>query len=120
MGTFRLYTGPDGQGRIETIVIEKKTDWLQGLPTSQISFSVWPVGRFLDWHPAPRRQFVIILSGQLEIGLGDGSKHVFGPGDARLVGHHRAGPHHARGEPGAGGHRHGPARSAVIREASRR
>jgi hypothetical protein len=28
---------------------------------------------------------VIILSGQLEIGLGDGSKHVFGPGDARLV-----------------------------------
>jgi hypothetical protein len=28
---------------------------------------------------------VIILSGQLEIGLGDGSKQVFGPGDARLV-----------------------------------
>ena len=28
---------------------------------------------------------MIILSGQLEIGLGDGSKHVFGPGDARLV-----------------------------------
>ncbi|SRR6266508_6461337 len=55
------------------------------LPTTQISFSVWPVGRFLDWHPAPRRQFVVILSGQLEIGLGDGSKHVFGPGDARLV-----------------------------------
>ena len=34
---------------------------------------------------APRRQFVIILSGQLEIGCGDGSKQVFGPGDARLV-----------------------------------
>ena len=44
-----------------------------------------PVGRFIDWHPAPRRQFVIILSGQLEIGLGDGSKHIFGAGDARLV-----------------------------------
>jgi hypothetical protein len=28
---------------------------------------------------------VIILSGQLEIGLGDGTKHIFGPGDARLV-----------------------------------
>ena len=34
-------------------------------------------------HHAAR--FVIILAGQLEIGLGDGSKHVFGPGDARLV-----------------------------------
>src|SRR4029434_891322 len=85
MGTFRLYTGPDGQGRIETIDIEKKSDWLKGLPTTQISFNVSPGVRVLDWHPAPRRQFVIILQGQLEIGLGDGSKHVFGPGDARLV-----------------------------------
>jgi hypothetical protein len=85
MGTFRLYTGPDGQGRIDTIDLAKKPDWLKGLPTTQISFRVWPVGEVLDWHPAPRRQFVIILSGQLEIGLGDGSKHVFGAGDARLV-----------------------------------
>ena len=85
MGTFRLSTGPDGQGRIERIDIDKQSDWLKGLPTTQISFNVWPVGRFLDWHPAPRRQFVIILSGQLEIGCGDGSTQVFGPGDARLV-----------------------------------
>jgi cupin domain len=85
MGTFRLYTGPDGQGRIETIDLAKKPDWLKGLPATQISFRVWPVGEVLDWHPAPRRQFVIILSGQLEIGLGDGSRHVFGAGDARLV-----------------------------------
>src|SRR5262245_56910875 len=85
MRRCRLYTGPDGQGRIGTPVIELKTDGAKGIPASQISFSVGPVGRFLDWHPAPRRQFVIILQGQLEIGLGDGSKHVFGPGDARLV-----------------------------------
>jgi len=85
MGTFRLYTAADGQGRIETIAVDRQADWLKGLPATQISFNVWPVGRFLDWHPAPRRQFVIILQGQLEIGLGDGSKHVFGPGDARLV-----------------------------------
>ena len=85
MGTFRLYTGPDGQGRIEKIDIHKAQDWTKGLAASQIQFREWPVGQFLDWHPAPRRQFVIILQGQLEIGLGDGSKHVFGPGDARLV-----------------------------------
>ncbi len=83
--TWRLYTGGDGQSHIEPIDIEKKADWLKGLAATQISFSVWPTGRFLDWHPAPRRQFVIILSGQLEIGCGDGSKQVFGPGDARLV-----------------------------------
>ena len=83
--TWRLYTGPDGQSHIEAIDIEQKADWLKGLPASQISFRVWPKGQFIDWHPAPRRQFVIILSGQLEIGCGDGSKQVFGPGDARLV-----------------------------------
>jgi hypothetical protein len=83
--THRLYTGADGQSHIEPIDITKKVDWLEGLPASQISFRLWPAGEFLDWHPAPRRQFVIILSGQLEIGCGDGTKQVFGPGDARLV-----------------------------------
>ncbi len=85
MKTSRLYTGPDGQSRFEPIDVAATPEWTQGLATTRISFHEWPVGRFLDWHPAPRRQFVIILAGQLEIGLGDGSKHVFGPGDARLV-----------------------------------
>jgi len=52
--TWRLYTGADGQSHLEPIDIEKKGDWLKGLPTTQISFSVWPKDRFLDWHPAPR------------------------------------------------------------------
>lgn len=52
---------------------------------AHIVFAQLPVGTFIDWHPAPRRQYVIILSGQLEIGLGDGSIRQFGPGDARLV-----------------------------------
>ena len=85
MGTWRLYTGSDGQSHIEKIDYKKHDDWMKGIPATQISFSEWHVGRFYDWHPAPRRQFVIILSGQLEIGCGDGSKHLFGPGDARLV-----------------------------------
>jgi quercetin dioxygenase-like cupin family protein len=83
--TYRLYTGSDGQSHIEPIDLSQNPDWGKGLAAKQISFQEWPVGRNLDWHPAPRRQFVIILSGQLEIGLGDGSQQVFGPGDARLV-----------------------------------
>lgn len=85
MGTFRLYTGPDGQSHTETIDLEQAGDWTKGLPAGSIQFRTWPVGQFLDWHPAPRRQFVIILQGRLEIGLGDGTTHLFGPGDARLV-----------------------------------
>jgi hypothetical protein len=85
MGMFRLYTGPDGRSHIEPIDLANTPEWAKGLKATQIAFREDPVGRFLDWHPAPRRQFVIILSGQLEIGLGDGSARVFGAGDARLV-----------------------------------
>ena len=85
MKTFRLYTGSDGQSHVEPIDLGRTPAWTKGLATTQIAFRESPAGNFLDWHPAPRRQFVIILSGQLEIGLGDGSRHLFGPGDARLV-----------------------------------
>ena len=85
MGTFRLYTGPDGQGRIETIDIEKKADWLKGLPTTQISFSVWPVGRFLDWHPAPRRQYIVNVDAGVQITASDGESRKIGAGEILLV-----------------------------------
>ena len=85
MGTFRLFTGEDAQSHIEAVDLSKKPEWTSSLNATSISFTENPAGKFLDWHPAPRRQFVIVISGRLEIGLGDGSKHVFGPGDARLV-----------------------------------
>ena len=85
MGTFRLYTGTDAQSHIETIDLSGVPEWTAGLKTTHIVFREDPVGMFLDWHPAPRRQFVIIVSGHYEIGLGNGSKHQFGPGDARLI-----------------------------------
>ena len=85
MGTHRLFTGSDGKSQIEPIDLAQTPEWTQAQDATTIRFSEAAAGRFSDWHPAPRRQFVIILSGQLEIGLEDGSKHVFGPGDARLV-----------------------------------
>ncbi len=85
MGTYRMYTGDDGQTHYEDIDLSATPQWTSGQPTTDISFREIPAGNFADWHPAPRRQYVIILSGQLEIGFGDGSKRVFGPGDARLV-----------------------------------
>ena len=85
MGTYRLYSGSDGQSHIEAIDLGQTPDWTNAQDTTNIKFSEAAAGRLSDWHTAPRRQFVIILSGQLEIGLGDGSKQVFGPGDARLV-----------------------------------
>ena len=85
MGTYRLYTGRDGKSHIEVIDLKKTPRWTAPQAATNITFREAPAGNFQDWHPAPRRQFIINISGQIEIGLGDGSKHVFGPGDARLV-----------------------------------
>ena len=41
--------------------------------------------RFPRLHRAPRRQFIINLSGQSEIEISDRTKRRFGPGDIFLV-----------------------------------
>lgn len=37
-------------------------------------------GTFFDWHPAPRKQFVLVISGRIEIKAGDGENKIFDPG----------------------------------------
>jgi uncharacterized cupin superfamily protein len=39
------------------------------------------VGFRSTWHCTPRPQWVFILSGEMEIGLQDGSSRIFRPGD---------------------------------------
>jgi hypothetical protein len=36
-------------------------------------------------HPAPRRQWVVMLRGAIEVEVSDGSRHIFQPGDLLLV-----------------------------------
>jgi len=40
---------------------------------------------FVDWHNAPRRQFVINLAGEVEITVSDGEQRRFGPGTILLA-----------------------------------
>ena len=85
MGLFRLYTGEDGQSHFEDQSLASHPELTNAQTASRILFAEMAPASFLDWHPAPRRQYVIILSGTLEIGLGDGTTRRFGAGDARLV-----------------------------------
>lgn len=85
MATYRMYTDREGKARWEAIDLEQHPEWLEGFDTTRVQFGLRPAGVLQDWHPAPQRQFVFILSGSLEIGFEDGTKKVFGPGDARLV-----------------------------------
>lgn len=38
-----------------------------------------------DWHPAPRRQYIVLLDGNIEITVGDGETRRFTGGDILLV-----------------------------------
>ena len=48
-------------------------------------FRETPAGVEQDFHNAPRRQFVITLSGAAEIECGDGTVRRLGPGDILLA-----------------------------------
>ncbi len=79
MAIFRMYTGPDGKSHWEEQTLAEHPILTKPQAAAHIVFSEQPVGKFLDWHPAPRRQYVIVVSGQLEIGFGDGTVRRFGP-----------------------------------------
>ncbi len=85
MDISRLYTGEDGQTHLESMDLDSHPELATLQKAEGIIFRSAPAGNFIDWHPAPRRQFVITLSGEVEIGLGDGSRHRFGPGHVNLA-----------------------------------
>lgn len=85
MNVSRLYTGADGESHLEELDLESHPDLTTLHSTKGIVFRQSDVGYFSDWHNAPRRQYVITVSGEVEIGLGDGSVHRFGPGHVNLV-----------------------------------
>jgi hypothetical protein len=85
MSISRIYTGADGQSHIEELDLKAKPDLTSPHAAKSIVFRTNPPGYFSDWHVGPRRQYVITLSGEVEIGLGDGTKHRFGPGHVNLI-----------------------------------
>jgi quercetin dioxygenase-like cupin family protein len=89
MRLFRLFTGPDNQSHLEEIALTfapgRVIEQSDMQPAAGVIFSRMAPGTFVDWHTAPRRQYVITLAGGVEIGLGDGSLHRFGPGEGILA-----------------------------------
>ena len=83
---FRLYSGEDGQSHFEELELPTGPVGQSPIQTATaITFRISEPGDLIDWHPAPRRQYIITLSGQSEIGIGDGTVRRFGPGDVMLA-----------------------------------
>lgn len=84
----RLYTGSDGQTHVEEIEVKfgaNGTDPFKLKTATGIEIRRAAPGRVVDWHPAPRRQYVITLSGRGEVELVDGTKIPLGPGSIDLA-----------------------------------
>ncbi len=89
MKIVRLYTGADNESHFEDIEVELNTvgsmqaSALQ--PAHGVMFRTAAPNHLSSYHPAPRRQYVITLAGQVEIETGDGTIRSFGPGDVMLA-----------------------------------
>ena len=85
MGISRMYSGADGETHIEQLKLSDHPELESLQNVAGLKLQRAQSGRFIDFHPAPDRRWLATLEGQVEIGLGDGSKHRFGPGDLRLI-----------------------------------
>jgi hypothetical protein len=87
----RIYSGPDGESHFEDLEIALDDLGAIGAmskaqPAKSILFRETGADYDLGFHTAPRRQYVIMLSGgRVEIEVASGEKRVLGPGDVLLA-----------------------------------
>jgi len=85
----RLFTGPDGQTHADEIDAKfapaAGNDVYRLMANAGAEIHRAPPGRVADWHTAPRRQYVVTLSGHGEIELTGGKKIEVGPGSIELA-----------------------------------
>lgn len=90
MKIVRIFTGSDGESHFEDVEVA----FTQSGPMGRISALVPARGLMfrevggdydLDFHNAPRRQYVINLTGSVDIITGDGTTRRIGPGGILLA-----------------------------------
>jgi hypothetical protein len=88
---LRLFTGPDGLTHAEHVEMKftpsgPNAEINKLLPlTGAVEIHRNAAGSEHDWHRAPRKQYIITLSGHAEIEVAGGQKFVVGPGDVDIV-----------------------------------
>ena len=90
MRIHNLYTDAGGQSHFRNIEVEWVEETRAGklskrLPATGIIFRQVPPTYDLDWHPAPRRQYIINLDAGVQITASDGESRVIGAGEVVLV-----------------------------------
>ncbi len=85
---LRLYTGDDGQSHFQDLDLDTfPAEWSFQVPNAKINFTRsggdgYPMD---DWHNEARRQYVIVLAGQMKVTVGDGTARVLAAGEMMLA-----------------------------------
>lgn len=87
---FRIYTDADGETHFEDLSVtwsgrSYSSDLSDLIAATGVIFRRSPADQFIDWHTAPRRQFVVTLSGYAEVEASDGEIRQIGPGTVMLA-----------------------------------
>jgi hypothetical protein len=90
MRIHNLYVDAGGISHFRDVEIEwaderNFTKYSKRLPAAGITFSEASPAYDLDWHPAPRRQYIINLDGAVQVTAGDGESRIIGTGEVLLV-----------------------------------
>jgi hypothetical protein len=90
MRIHNLYVDDKGESHFRDIEVEYAESGPGGrlskrLPATGIIFREVPPSYDLDWHPAPRRQYIINLDAGVQITASDGESRVIGAGEVILV-----------------------------------
>jgi quercetin dioxygenase-like cupin family protein len=81
MKVVRIYTDADNQTHFQEVDLDTFATLSAQVGTGPVRLNQGPARSAMDFHNAPRRQYVVMLSGQMEIEIGDGTKRVLDPGD---------------------------------------
>jgi hypothetical protein len=90
MKIHRLYVDDKGETHFQDVEVEFVESGPAGrlskrLPATGIIFRQVPPTYDLDWHPAPRRQYIINLDAGVQITASDGESRRIGAGEVLLV-----------------------------------
>ena len=90
MNIARIWTDEKGESHYQDIEVALEPSGPLGrmsspLPVTGMILRENEAGYDFDWHTAPRRQYIVMLAGFVEIQVSDGETRTFGPGEIVLV-----------------------------------
>ncbi len=85
-----LYADENGESHFKNVNVEFVEELFMGnlsapVPVKNLIFREVMPSYDLDWHNAPRRQFIVNLTGGVRITASDGEEREIGPGEILLV-----------------------------------